>query len=604
MGNRRNLADSTEVATSIKNTEENFTPLTRASTSRVTTSRPSYSFARADPTKRVDSNKRNPPSSTPNTSSRPRSSSPVKNTAAVQKTAIQEISSQSHQKAHVDAITKSSQFRSKTSLTPRSVELFNNTPTSPIHALNFSASPQATTSSTNIHATGEFQPSTVTSNIPPASSRYSIETIMEADKESDAGYQLGMEGGFENSPMAKLMRQYAPEDLESQNLSTQTKVQLIIDVEDLGPEMIIDRGLERSSGSPRYHLAPKDLDRVQSTVTELQLFLQQAARLIEERQTHFIIDPGDTLLPILSGTSSLGQMNAAWKALRLCIELGTKAWRKYLAEYRQTPEDNLILSPLSTLPELYTELDGMDDGDQKLRFLYSKVPHHRDQLTDDGRTSLEKARSSWFHVLKMPAGLREAFRTDDKPTPMPTPHEQPQELPTTTNKGKERERQDVQPSSSARRGMRDMNSPKAYSAQARPDSTIWLGQDTPFKSANSWFVEPGKSNRSRQEGTSSNQTLTQDILVGIATPQSALPSAGPAEWKGRETPPHLPSRGRKAWSGRGRDILPQSRRVSPQEVRNLPSMPQRTQCQNGGESPDDSSDDDPPPSCRSGGRHG
>ena len=77
-------------------------------------------------------------------------------------------------------------------------------------------------------------------------------------------------------------------------------------------------------------------------------------------------------------------MNAAWKALRLRIELGTKAWRKYIAEYRQTLEDNLILSPLSTLPELYTELDGMDDGDQKLCFLYSKVPYHRDQLTDDG----------------------------------------------------------------------------------------------------------------------------------------------------------------------------------------------------------------------------
>lgn len=77
-----------------------------------------------------------------------------------------------------------------------------------------------------------------------------------------------MEDGFENSPMAKLMRQYAPEDLESQNLSTQTKVQLIIDVEDLGPEMIVDRGTERTAGFARYHLASKDLDRVQSTVTD------------------------------------------------------------------------------------------------------------------------------------------------------------------------------------------------------------------------------------------------------------------------------------------------------------------------------------------------
>ena len=260
------------------------------------------------------------------------------------------------------------------------------------------------------------------------------------DKESILGYQLGMEDGFKNSPMAKLMEQYMPGDLESQNLSTQTKVQLIIDVEELGPEMIIDRGTERMSGLPCYHLAPKDLDRVQSTITELQFFLQQAARMIEEWQTHFIIDPGDTLLPILSGMSSLRQMNAVWKALWLHIDLGTKVWKKYIAEYCQTPQDNLILSPLSTVPELYTELDRIDDADQKLRFLYTNVPHHRDQLTEEGQTSLKKACSSWFHVLQMPPGLRDAFHADEKPTPTPTLCEQLRGLLPPMNKGKERER--------------------------------------------------------------------------------------------------------------------------------------------------------------------
>lgn len=401
------------------------------------------------------------------------------------------------------------------------------------------------------------------------------------------------------------MRQYAPEDLESQNLSTQTKVQLIIDVEDLGPEMIVDRGTERTAGFARYHLTSKDLDRVQSTVTELQLFLQQAARLIEERQTHFIIDPGDTLLPILSGTSSLGQMNAAWKALRLRIELGTKAWKKYIAEYRQTPEDNLILSPLSTLPELYTELDRIEDGDQKLRFLYTNVPHHRDRLTEEGLTSLRTACSSWFHALQMPAGLREAFRTDDKPTPIPTPHQQTRELPTTRSKGKERERQDIQPSSLARKESKDIDSAREDYTQPSSESTIWMGLDTPFKSANSWFVKPGKSNRSRQEGTSSNRTLTQDILVGIATPQSTFDPAGPAEWKGRETPPHLQSRGRSAWSARERNTSPQLRKASPEVKRDVPiahQSSQQTRHQDDGDPPDDSSDDDPPPSRSSNGR--
>jgi len=105
---------------------------------------------------------------------------------------------------------------------------------------------------------------------------------MEADNESGISHRLGMENGFELSPMAKLMREYASEDLEAQSLSTEMKVQLIVNVEELGPEMIIDRGSERASGLPRYHLATKDLNRVQCAVTELQIFLQQAARLIEE----------------------------------------------------------------------------------------------------------------------------------------------------------------------------------------------------------------------------------------------------------------------------------------------------------------------------------
>ena len=63
--------------------------------------------------------------------------------------------------------------------------------------------------------------------------------------------------------------------------------------------------------------------------------------------------------------------------------------------------------------------------------------------------------------------------------------------------------------------------------------------DTPFKSANSWFVEPGKSNRSCQEGTSRRQTLTQDVLLGIATLQSNAPTVEPSDWRGQETPPHM-----------------------------------------------------------------
>ena len=217
-------------------------------TNKVTTTRPSYSFSKANSTRKSEARKKT------TTTIRPWSSSPTKKTITPTpppKTAGQELASCSHQKAHADTINNSSHFRSKTSLTPRSaINFFNNAPTSPIHTLNFSTASKispATTSSSNIHATGKFQPKIT----PPASVRYLIETIMETDNEIPKGRRFRMEDGFENSPMAKLLQEYGLCDSDGQSLSTETKVQLIIEVEELGPEMIVDRGPDRQPGLPR-----------------------------------------------------------------------------------------------------------------------------------------------------------------------------------------------------------------------------------------------------------------------------------------------------------------------------------------------------------------
>ena len=137
----------------------------------------------------------------------------------------------------------------------------------------------------------------VTGETESVSTQYPIGMIMEADKEPDMSYRLSMESGFKNSPMAKLLREYGSQDLKPLGLSTENKVQLIIGVEELGPEMIMDRGSERAPRLPRYHLTSEDWDRVQSAVTELQIFLQQAASLIEKRQNHFLVDPVTCCFP-------------------------------------------------------------------------------------------------------------------------------------------------------------------------------------------------------------------------------------------------------------------------------------------------------------------
>ena len=53
-----------------------------------------------------------------------------------------------------------------------------------------------------------------------------------------------------------------------------------------------------------------------------------------ERKSQFIVDPRDTLIPILQGTNSLPQLYVAWKALIARMRLGVKTWGKYVAEYQ------------------------------------------------------------------------------------------------------------------------------------------------------------------------------------------------------------------------------------------------------------------------------
>ena len=195
--------------------------------------------------------------------------------------------------------------------------------------------------------------------------------------------------------------------IESQLGPTEMSIMLVISLEELTPDFMVDRGEERSKTLPCYHLVTATMSNICMAVNAQQIFLQQAATMIAERKSHFIVDPGDTLIPSLQGTSSLLQLYAAWKALIRRMKLGVKAWDKYITEYRlQT--DTAILSPLSTLQEFHDPLKDLEDIDHKLRYIYGKIPHHKQQLSVEGYKSLRKM-WSWLDVLPLPDILRNAF---------------------------------------------------------------------------------------------------------------------------------------------------------------------------------------------------
>ena len=347
---------------------------------------------------------------------------------------------------------------------------------------------------------------------PAPTTGHPIELIVEVEMEAKQISRLGMEDCFDNSPMAKLMREYSgdADDLETAGIPTQTNVGLVLDISELSDKMVVDRGPDRDRGLPRYHLDTLNLDRITTVVTEQQIFLERAASLIVERKNYFKIDPGDTLLPILRGTSSVPQLRVAWLALRHRVELGTKAWRKCITEYRLPMDSKPTLSPLSTVPELYQPLQDISEPDKKLHYLYRQIPHHKEQLTQEGQRALENTRL-WLDILPMPRALKAAFPDSKAEQSAETEVKEVKKA----SKGKEREHQ----------------APAKPSAQ----SSVWMGMEMPFKSTNAWFVNPGKSNRPRQPGTSKPPT-EPNILLGIATPLAPQTVKG---WEGREQLPHM-----------------------------------------------------------------
>ena len=96
---------------------------------------------------------------------------------------------------------------------------------------------------------------------------------METEDEPAVTQRLGMERGFENSPMAQLIQEYTSSSIESQLGPTETSIMLVISLEELTSDLIVDRGEIRDKTLPRYHLAPATMNNVCTAVMAQQIFL-------------------------------------------------------------------------------------------------------------------------------------------------------------------------------------------------------------------------------------------------------------------------------------------------------------------------------------------
>ncbi|KAK0435942.1 uncharacterized protein EV420DRAFT_1487736 [Desarmillaria tabescens] len=176
--------------------------------------------------------------------------------------------------------------------------------------------------------------------------------------------RTGMQEGFKNSPMFKILTDYNAEHNEVKN-STKYRVMYYSNF-DLSPVDIQDLGFNRFADRPRYSLQPAMITAVSSTVMELQSFILSTASLLAERDIIYQIDPSQMFMNVLHGTNNIHLLNAA-------------------------------------------TLEGYKDPSMRIYQSLHILPSQRQVLTNEGCATLDKGETRWEELIPPSIPLKKAF---------------------------------------------------------------------------------------------------------------------------------------------------------------------------------------------------
>ncbi|KAJ7206982.1 hypothetical protein C8J57DRAFT_1541130 [Mycena rebaudengoi] len=230
--------------------------------------------------------------------------------------------------------------------------------------------------------------------------------------------QKEMERGYAMSPMAELDLKYL-RDEENETSTFTWVIMMIASKRSLEVYDILDRGILESDSIPRFSIEKGLSLRVQQTIGEFQSLLQQAAKLIEGRSSHFVVDPHNMLFGILRGCESLSELHVTWQALSKQFGLGQEYMAKYQSEYGAAIEAELIRSPTLTASMVYDQLVAFESPRGRLAYLYEQVPHHNEDLPDQLIGAAVEFKDL-EEILSIPDRLMRAF-----------PQRNPEERPST-----------------------------------------------------------------------------------------------------------------------------------------------------------------------------
>jgi hypothetical protein len=140
-------------------------------------------------------------------------------------------------------------------------------------------------------------------------------------------------------------------------------------------------------------------------VNLLQDLLDKATSMNPTRRSHFIIDPGNRFMPLLSNAPSVASLHATWMALLARLEGGERHLFKYIAE----AEGAQVTSPQSTDPGLISAFHAQQPTNEALSMLYRRVPRHRDSLAPLQRSPFDRTSKTFDEIWNTPSQLTAIF---------------------------------------------------------------------------------------------------------------------------------------------------------------------------------------------------
>jgi len=359
----------------------------------------------------------------------------------------------------------------------------------------------------------------------------SLNMSSTAESTSTQTFCPGAERGYKHSPMAHLLRQYK-EDSKDDDTSTCMRAATLS-----AKKIILDSDIVEKRGTQlTYSLHSALLEEVTRIVGELQIFLERSSALVLERTSYFKVDPRDTFLGILRESSDTGQIRAAWMGLSRCLALVQENLTKYESQYKgpiEGEEMEVLMSPISTDIGIYEAIEGKEDKDFRMRYIYENVPHHQDQIHSPRKL---RDGTAWNSIIPLLSGMQ-----DTTSSTLPTIPEQEHIL---SNQEMVAPRKD--------KGKRRITD-EFTSAPLSPQ-IMNIGYGTPFKSSSQFFVRLGLPLPPQETSSQRN------ILVGLGLPHtpafknlSSLKTGGGDSYshprpiqprasnpfEGRDPPPHM-----------------------------------------------------------------